>query len=553
MALKHFDAARFGSKNNGTDDDSPAIARAVTAADGSKGGTVWLDPRRIWDPQTTVTIRSHYPIVIKSEMGGFNNPFVTTQGCVVAGAVGASNPIFRWQKPADAGSAVDAGSGGIEGIVFVGSRDHSSGNGYGRTTANSIGACVQVDNALNFVMDLCQFYGIKGRALYTTEFIGKMLLSRCDSQHCGDTSKPLFDLACSSDGYYFFRDCELEINYAAEYIKVSAKDRIELNNVQFEADSAITTDQTFVDATLNTLIARGCQFRRNGAVHVKLGAESNHLVDSSFDAQAGKTNEFITLTSGAQNSTFDNLKLTGVAGQTGTVLDIAADQCHLNRIEMYVTGKLKVSGVFCELSNIYVRDSLVPSGSYAIDLGSYNTLDNVTVKGHSGSNIAGGGITLSNSKISNPSLYYIAEKGIYATAACSVIGGKAESVTGTVYDLPNGSVLKDSTGHPSTVTASGTGGTSTATLHSPNGQVTTDGITTAAGATHVLTLTNALISTSSVINAVVGYKDATQGTPVIVKQALGAGSVAWTILNAHGASAFNGTNPLRIDFTVTNG
>lgn len=491
-------APGFSARGNGSTDDSAAFQRAVDALVNT-GGTIWVPPNRVYKISSTVTIRSHKPIFIQSEMGGFNNPFVTSgQGCIVPGAVGASSAVFRWQKPADAGTALDAGSGGAIGLVFMGSQDHGSANGYGRTTASSIGSCLQVDNALNFVIDRCQFYAIVGRAFLSGEFIGKMTINGCDSQHCGDTSKPLWDLAASTSGEYWFSDSEFEINYGAEYIKLAANNGCDLERVRFEADNAITTDQTFVDATLGALEADHCAFRRCGTVAVKLGTDSPRLRNSTFHEQTGGTAAFITLTSGAQNAVFENLQFYGVSGQTGTVLDIAANQCKLRGIEMYVTGKLVVSAAFCQLSDIYVRNSLVPSGSYAVDLGAYNTLCGGTIKGASGSNIAGGGITAAGaSKITDVDLYYIDEKGIKTTGAATVANCYGEAVTGTLFDLAAGTRASNNGGYTATATAidDSTGFSATVTHNAESGIITypDDG----AGTSHILHLNNALINTSS--------------------------------------------------------
>ena len=99
-----------------------------------------------------------------------------------------------------------------------------------------------------------------------------------------------------------------------------------------------------------------------------------------------------------------------------------------------------------------------------------------------------------------------------------------------------------------TATATGTGGTSTATLNKASGKITTAALTTAAAATHVLTLTNSKIAAADIVLVTVGKGTATTGTLTVADVLPAAGSVAITIQNISGAAAVNGT--LVISFVV---
>lgn len=92
-----------------------------------------------------------------------------------------------------------------------------------------------------------------------------------------------------------------------------------------------------------------------------------------------------------------------------------------------------------------------------------------------------------------------------------------------------------------TATATGTGGTGTATLNKASGKITTGALTTAAAATHVLTLTNSRIAAADQVYASVGKGTATTGTVAIADVLPAAGSVAITIQNIAAAAAVNGT------------
>lgn len=77
------------------------------------------------------------------------------------------------------------------------------------------------------------------------------------------------------------------------------------------------------------------------------------------------------------------------------------------------------------------------------------------------------------------------------------------------------------------------------------GIVTTEALTTAAGAQYTLTLTNNEINfgggTSDQVNADVCNGTSTTGTPSVTTVTEGTGSVVIVIQNVHASAAFNGT------------
>lgn len=97
-----------------------------------------------------------------------------------------------------------------------------------------------------------------------------------------------------------------------------------------------------------------------------------------------------------------------------------------------------------------------------------------------------------------------------------------------------------------TKTAAATAGA--ATLNKDAGVITTEALTTAAGVTYTLTLTNSSIAAADQVFASVGYGSATAGTPVVTRVKPGAGSVTIVIQNIHASAALDGT--LKIAFLV---
>lgn len=112
-------------------------------------------------------------------------------------------------------------------------------------------------------------------------------------------------------------------------------------------------------------------------------------------------------------------------------------------------------------------------------------------------------------------------------------------VGGTTVQTWNTSGASAFNADSGTTTASGTSGTSTATLSKMAGIITTDAITTASGASHVMTVTNTLVASGDlVIGWLVGGTNTRVG--VQLECLAGSGSFTATIKNAN-ASAINGT------------
>jgi hypothetical protein len=87
-----------------------------------------------------------------------------------------------------------------------------------------------------------------------------------------------------------------------------------------------------------------------------------------------------------------------------------------------------------------------------------------------------------------------------------------------------------------------------ATLNALAGKVTTEALTTAAGAAYTLTLTNSKIAAGDIVQAVVGNGSNTQGVVVVGRIEPAAGSCVITVRNEHASQALNGT--LVISFFV---
>jgi len=125
-------------------------------------------------------------------------------------------------------------------------------------------------------------------------------------------------------------------------------------------------------------------------------------------------------------------------------------------------------------------------------------------------------------------------------AAPGAIGGTTPAaITGTTVTGTTVAVAADGDFAGDTGTASAT--TGAATLSKMAGIITSEALTTAAGATYTLTLTNTKITANSNILVTTGYGTSTAGVPIVQKVTPGAGSASIVILNNDAAAALNGT------------
>lgn len=97
-------------------------------------------------------------------------------------------------------------------------------------------------------------------------------------------------------------------------------------------------------------------------------------------------------------------------------------------------------------------------------------------------------------------------------------------------------------------TSSGTTVSSSITANGGQGVITTPTLTTAAGSTHTLTVTNNVVTAGDIVWAQVGNGTNTLGQPSMANVTPAAGSFTAVIQNIHGSSAFSGT--LTVAFAV---
>ena len=97
-------------------------------------------------------------------------------------------------------------------------------------------------------------------------------------------------------------------------------------------------------------------------------------------------------------------------------------------------------------------------------------------------------------------------------------------------------------------TKTATAASGAATLNKMAGVVTSEALTTAAGATYTLTLTNSSVAAADQVFASVNLGAGTGGMPTVCQVTPAAGSVVIVVQNVHASAAFNAA--IKIIFMV---
>lgn len=125
-------------------------------------------------------------------------------------------------------------------------------------------------------------------------------------------------------------------------------------------------------------------------------------------------------------------------------------------------------------------------------------------------------------------------------ASPPAIGGTAPATAAvTTLSTTGLATLASTKVDTGTKTATASGGA--ATLAKNAGVITSEALSTAAGATYTLTLTNTTIAAADQVMASVSLGSATTGMPAITTVTPGAGSVVIVVQNIHASAALNGT------------
>ena len=147
-----------------------------------------------------------------------------------------------------------------------------------------------------------------------------------------------------------------------------------------------------------------------------------------------------------------------------------------------------------------------------------------------------------------PAVDGTAEASKVVTADASQNVTLTGTLTAGAVSAPQTGVVTASALHVDTGTKTAAATTGAATLNKMAGVITSEALTTAAGADYTLTLTDSDIAATDQVMASVQLGSATTGTPAVATVTPGAGSVVIVIQNIHATAALNGT--IKISFVV---
>lgn len=129
----------------------------------------------------------------------------------------------------------------------------------------------------------------------------------------------------------------------------------------------------------------------------------------------------------------------------------------------------------------------------------------------------------------------IGDRVLNGAAVVGLLGAGAQPLNPSSISLGTG-----------TKTASAVAGA--ATLNQPQGKITSESLTTAAGSEYVMTLANSGIAAADIVQASVQLGSSTTGEPQVTSITVTATQVIIVVKNIHASAAFNGT--VKIAFVV---
>jgi hypothetical protein len=184
----------FGAKGDGSTDDAAAFQAAANSL-ASTGGVIFVPPGKVYLIGSKVTIRSSYPIWLKSEMGnrvlaGALDGSTRVQSALIRPKNNLSY-IFEWARATGGVSYADAGGGGVDGVAFS---DWTTSPPYRLYT---IDGAINIDEALYFTVRDSYFAWLAGRGLR----IGRCVIARVENTwiyQTGDTGDSAIDVDGSS-------------------------------------------------------------------------------------------------------------------------------------------------------------------------------------------------------------------------------------------------------------------------------------------------------------------------------------------------------------------
>jgi hypothetical protein len=342
-----IDVMDRGAVGDGMTDDGPAFQAAATELSNT-GGVIWVPPNRTYKINSTIDIRSYYPIFVVSTMGrGAHGVAVADRGYILPGAT-VTNGIFRWRAPNGETNAFEHGSGGCIRVTFC---DPTI-----RTI--ELDSAIYVEDGNFFEVRECYFWYLNGSALR----IGNSV--RCAQYggevfRCGDdlgTDEPAIRVAGgpndaahnSGFGAYWADGVTFHSNKECATVAVALRCDARMRNCYFENIGTGSQDDEefpFVSAAgvvqlyQNSFNALAAGVNQVEITDIGSPQGFNRVIDNQFRG-AGRALNVVTSQLGQANGNH----ILGAGGDSEAALTIGNGYWQLNDNVFYASGKLQFAG-----------------------------------------------------------------------------------------------------------------------------------------------------------------------------------------------------------------
>jgi len=546
----------FGATGDGNADDSPAIQRAVSSIEAT-GGVVWFPPGNVYAMASEVTIRSKFPIWLKSYMGNKALPGAVGLTDATHAVIRPKNSLtymFSWKRAVGATDFVQTSGGGIEGLSIADWIGTSQARNF------AIQAAINIDEASYFSIRDTIIQWIKGSALRVGSCVVVTVDGNCHWNSCGDagTSRPVIELHGGVVGVAFMWAYNLFLE-ASQYVGITltAAGLLHGHALYFENSSSST--YLFIDSTVGLVRLDRCQFNSTGTTSVIIGATpvgnvGPRITNCLFNNTPG-ANSTLKILASAQLTVVENCAFKSIS-QTGPSIELLSNWCTISGIFIYAAGRIIVGGIHNKISDIFMHWPLAAAGQACIDFTSQQCdLNNVHIDGLNLT--AGHGIRLSLTTVRNCTVCRLASgaNGIVASAFgihdviqnCNVY----ELVNGTPIVYTQGNIANGNRGYPSSATAVTLNTVvATATLHAESGTITTPNLTGIVGAVYNVDITNSLINANSRVFASITRGTENASFKYTIEEVLVYTGGFWVSFKNTGPVAWNGN--VRVHFFVVN-
>lgn len=556
-------ASQFGSNAfDGVADNSAQFQAAVNALVPT-GGTIIVPSNKKY-VVGNVTIASQYPINIVSDMGdhilGGGNASTWNEYASIRPPLAGCSFIFKWERHATLTFTGSGAGGAIEGLNFA-DIDHLGASNPNRDRSITT-AAVWFEDATKFYINRCQFQWLMGAAIKVGETTyGTIVHTKI--YNCGSTaaetpaSKPSIDLGGQDSQCYVWMDwvfIEASYNWAIKTTASTSGVTIHCINSYFEAGN--NPGVGHIDGTNARLILHGNSLFATDATSVIAGVSNgtgeHEIIGNTFANFPSAGTFALNLLGGAVHSRIvGNQFITAVPNAATPSVWI---QSHWNVIEsnLFIGANIYNGGIDNAIVGNLFYAPIYQLGAASATAAAIHSVFRATVNSN---HIAGAtvsqciGIVMGEGVCNGNYIHHFAASagtGIVCNAADCVVSGNIVSVVNTPYTWFGGITASGNRGFTRAATAAA----GAVTLNAESGIITTEALTTVAGADYTLTFTNALITANSEVEATIYNGTNTIGPIGLRSITPGAGSVSIVIRNNHASSALNGT--LKINFRVTN-